>query len=213
VLGLRPALGRGFLPEEDQTPGAHAVTVISHKLRQTRFGGDPATVGRSVKLNGHPFTIVGVAPEKYAGLLRGLAVDWWVPVMMTGQAAPGSNNLTERGSRSFLVMGRLKPGVTLGQARADFNAIAAQLYKERIQMGDARGGANDASYLSVVGVVKDGKYSTLGEEATPFFYLNLAQNFVLSPTLVVRSQSNPMDSLAACAAKWRRSIKACRSLT
>jgi predicted permease len=130
ALGLKPSLGRGFLPEEDRTPGERAVAVISHKFWQTRFGGDPATVGRSVKLNGHPFTIVGVAPEKYAGLLRGFAADWWIPAMMIGQAVPGSNNLTERGGRSFLVMGRLKPGVTLRQAQADFNSIAAQLYKE-----------------------------------------------------------------------------------
>jgi macrolide transport system ATP-binding/permease protein len=130
TLGIRPSLGRGFLPEEDRTPGERAVAVISHKLWQTRFGGDPATVGRSVNINGHPFTIVGVAPEKYAGLLRGFATDWWIPAMMIGQAAPGSNYLTERGDRGFLVMGRLKPGVTLGQAQADFNSIAARLYKE-----------------------------------------------------------------------------------
>ena len=130
ALGLKPSLGRGFLPEEDRTPGESAVAVISHKLWQTRFGGDPATVGRSVKINGHPFTIVGVAPEKYAGLLRGFAVDWWIPAMMIGQAVPGSDYLTERGDRGFLVMGRLKPGATLQQARADFNSIAARLYKE-----------------------------------------------------------------------------------
>jgi predicted permease len=130
ALGLKPALGRGFLPEEDRTPGERAVAVISHKLWQTRFGGDPATVGRSVKINGHPFTIVGVAPEKYVGLLRGFAADWWIPAMMMRQAAPGSDNLTERGNRSFLVMGRMKRGVTLQQAQADFNSVAAQLYKE-----------------------------------------------------------------------------------
>jgi len=130
ALGLKPALGRGFLPEEGRTPGERAVVVISHKLWQTRFGGDPATVGRSVRINGHPFTIVGVAPEKYAGLLRGFAADWWIPAMMIGQAVPGSSYLTERGDRGFLVMGRLKHGVKIEQARADFNSIAAQLYKE-----------------------------------------------------------------------------------
>ncbi|HMB30112.1 MAG TPA: ABC transporter permease, partial [Blastocatellia bacterium] len=130
ALGLKPSLGRGFLPEEDRTPGESAVAVISYKLWQTRFGGDPATLGRSVKINGHPFTIVGVAPEKYAGLLRGFVVDWWIPTMMIGQAVPGSGYLTERGDRGFMVMGRLKPGATLQQARADFNSIAARLYKE-----------------------------------------------------------------------------------
>src|SRR5262245_25656824 len=130
ALGLKPSLGRGFLPEEDRTPGDRAVAVISHKLWQSRFGGDPAIVGRSVKINGHLFAIVGVAPEKYAGLLRGFAVDWWIPAMMIGQAVPGSNDLTNRWNHTFLALGRLKPGVTVQQAQADFNSIAAQLYKE-----------------------------------------------------------------------------------
>jgi len=130
VLGLRPALGRGFLPEEDQKPGTSPVAIVSHKLWQARFGGDATIIGRNIKLNGQPFTIVGVAPEKYQGLMRGIAVDWWVPAMMMDQLSPGNQYLTERGNRGMMVMGRLKPGVTLAQARADFNNIAAQLYKE-----------------------------------------------------------------------------------
>ncbi len=68
---------------------------------------------------------------------------------------------------------------------------------KRIQMGAVRSGVNDAPYLTVIGVVKDGKYATLGEEATPFIYLKLAQNFVLAPTLIARTQGNPLDSLPA----------------
>ncbi|MBI1761539.1 MAG: ABC transporter permease [Acidobacteria bacterium] len=136
VLGLKLALGRGFLPEEELRPGAAAVAVISHKLWQTRFNSDPATVGRNVKLNGQPFTIVGVAPANYGGLLRGLAVDWWVPAMMADQLVPGSRNLTERGNRGIFVMGRLKPGVTVAQAQAEFNNLAAQLYQEWPQQWD-----------------------------------------------------------------------------
>jgi putative ABC transport system permease protein len=68
---------------------------------------------------------------------------------------------------------------------------------KRIQMGVARSGANDSPYLEVVGVLKDGKYVTLGEEATPFFYLNLAQRYQSSPTLIVRTRGNPSDYLAA----------------
>jgi putative ABC transport system permease protein len=130
TLGVKPSLGRGFLPEEDRTPGERAVAVISHKLWQTRFGGDPAVLGRSVNINGHPFTIVGVGPGNFTGMLRGVAVDWWIPAMMIKEAAPGSDNLTHRSSRGLLLMGRLKPGVTVEQAQADFNSIAAQLYKE-----------------------------------------------------------------------------------
>ncbi|MFY9609329.1 MAG: ABC transporter permease [Blastocatellia bacterium] len=129
-LGVKMALGRGFLPEEDQTPGSHPVVVIGHKLWQGRFGGNPGIVGRSVIMNGHAFTVVGVAEEEYSGLLRGLAADLWVPAMMMNQAVPGSDNLVERGNRSFFVMGRLKPGVTLDQAQSNFGSIAEQLFKE-----------------------------------------------------------------------------------
>src|SRR5262249_43833270 len=101
VLGVKMALGRAFLPEEDKTPGAHPVIVISHKLWQSRFGGDPAIVGHSVKINGYSFTVVGVAEEKYSGLLRGLVADLWVPAMMMKQALPGSDNLVERRNRGL----------------------------------------------------------------------------------------------------------------
>ncbi len=241
VLGVKPALGRGFLPEEDRTPGAHPVVVISHKLWQGRYGGDPAIVGRGLKLNGHPFTIVGVAAQGYSGLIRGFGGDLWVPAMMMEQVAPGSRNLTQRGDRSFLLMGRLKPGVMIGQARAGFRVIAEQLFKAWPQAwtnirresraitllpeGESRvmpefrtplvifmallmgvvvlvllmgsGSNNNSPYLEVVGVVKDGKYVTLGEEATPFFYFNNAAGYESSPALIVRTRGNPLDHLAA----------------
>ncbi len=130
TLGLKPALGRGFLPAEDQTPGAAPVAVISHKFWQTRFGSDPTVLGRNVKLNGQPFTIVGVAPESYGGLVRGLAVDWWVPMVMWDQLSPGDSNLTARSNRGILLIGRLKPGFTVTQAQADFATLAAQLYQQ-----------------------------------------------------------------------------------
>src|SRR5262249_45012710 len=68
---------------------------------------------------------------------------------------------------------------------------------KRIQMGSARSGPNDSPYLEVIGVLKNGKYVTLGEEATPFFYLNLAQHYQSSPTLIIRTRGNPIDYLTA----------------
>jgi hypothetical protein len=79
-----------FLPEEDRTQGERAVVVIGHKLWKNRFGGDPAVVGRAIKLNGHSLTIIGVAPEKHSGLIRGIASDLWVPAMMMKQAGSRS---------------------------------------------------------------------------------------------------------------------------
>jgi len=128
MLEIRPALGRGFLPDEDKTPGERPVVVISHRLWRNRFGGDPSIVNRTIRLNGHSFTIVGVAPERYTGLTRGIGIDLWVPAMMIEQASPGGGGLTERGSRSFQVLGRLKPGVTVERAKSDFGLISAQLF-------------------------------------------------------------------------------------
>jgi predicted permease len=130
TLGVKLALGRGFLPEEDKTPGAHPVVVISHKLWQARYGGDPAVVGRSLKLNGYPFVIVGVAAQGFSGMIRGFGGDLWVPSMMMEQVAPGNHSLTERGNRSILLLGRFKPGVTLDQAQAEFRLIGEQLFKD-----------------------------------------------------------------------------------
>jgi predicted permease len=162
TLGVRPALGRGFLPEEDRTPGERAVVVIGHKLWQNRFGGDPAVVGRAIKLNGHSFTVVGVAPEKYSGLIRGIASDLWVPAMMIKQAAPGGDYLVERGDRGFLVMGRLKPGVTFYQAQADFRRIAEQLFKEWPQQW-----TNVRNQSRVISLLPEGQARILPDLRTP----------------------------------------------
>src|SRR5262249_17273507 len=88
TLGVRPALGRFFLPEEDLTPGTHPVIVISHGLWRRRFGGDPAVIGKTVSLNNHRYTVVGVAPSEFTGTTRGAVNDVYVPIMM--QVLPGS---------------------------------------------------------------------------------------------------------------------------
>ena len=129
VLGVEPAKGRFFLPEEDQTPNAHAVAVISHGFWQRRFAGDPNLVGKTISVNAHNFTIVGIAPERFAGANIGLAPDLWIPLMMQTVAMPG-DRLKERGVRWLELVGRLKPGVSLAQAQAGLSGIAAQMVQE-----------------------------------------------------------------------------------
>jgi putative ABC transport system permease protein len=117
VLGVRPAAGRAFLPEEDRTPGTHPVAVISHRCWQRRFGGDPSMVGRTIELNNLRFTVIGIAPAKFSGLVRGISCDVWVPMMMTPQMLRGDDTLESRGTRSLSLLGRLKPGATVKQAK------------------------------------------------------------------------------------------------
>src|SRR6266498_4139858 len=79
VLGVAPVLGRGFRPEEDRTPGAHAVAVISDRCWKHRLQSDAGVIGKTVKLNGRSFTVIGVLPPNFTGTVIGSAPDVWVP--------------------------------------------------------------------------------------------------------------------------------------
>jgi predicted permease len=136
VLGLRPAQGRAFSAEEDQTPLAHAVVILGHGLWQRRFGGDPGIVGRALTLNGRAFTVVGVAPANFTGTEVGETVDLFVPMMMQSLVRPprggfsgemDADLLGKRGPRWLNMVGRLKPGVSQGQAQSAMTTIAGQL--------------------------------------------------------------------------------------
>jgi predicted permease len=127
LLGLRPALGRFFTPEESTRPGAGPVAMISYAFWQTRFGGSPAVLGKTVRLNDVVFTIVGVAPEKFKGSIVGLGFDLWLPFTMVREIVPTAKDLTGRGNRPLLLLADLKPGVTPRQAGADLEAIFQRL--------------------------------------------------------------------------------------
>ena len=119
VLGVRPFLGRGFLPAEDQKPGGAPVAVISYRLWQTRFGANPEVVGQEIEINQHPYTIVGVAPAVFQGSQTGVRFELWVPMMMQAQLLPQGDLLHDHHYFWLLAFGRLKPGVALEQAQAE----------------------------------------------------------------------------------------------
>jgi len=121
VLGVRPALGRLFFPEEDQ-PGRHAV-ILSHDLWQQRFDSDPAVVGRSIRLNRMDFVVVGVMPPGFAFPIQSKPIEVWV-------ARGVDHEAPNRDSHYFGVIARLRSHVTLEQARAEMATIAARLAKE-----------------------------------------------------------------------------------
>ena len=126
VLGTKFVLGRGFGPEQ-RVPGGEPVAVISHALWQRRFGSDPAIVGKPLRLNAREFTIMGVAPAGFTGSLRGLADDVWVPAALGPYVGSSPESLTSRGDRGALVYARLKPRVTIEQARSRMSVVARQL--------------------------------------------------------------------------------------
>jgi predicted permease len=173
TLGLRPIMGRFFIPEEDHTPGAHAVVVIGYGTWRQRFGGASDVIGRTMRINGLVFTIAGVAPDGFKGVNAIFGPDIWIPAMMAEQILPAQlrGALRERGEVVFHGAARLKPGVSMGLAEANLKIIAAGLEKEypdanrghtvalrplsEAALGDTRQGAlfGGAVLMAIVGLV------------------------------------------------------------
>lgn len=130
VLGVKPAVGRTFSPEEDNTRLSHPVAVISHSLWQTRFGGNAAVVDSDVLINGKQFKVIGVAPAGFKGTEVIYTPEVFVPFAMQKWIEPEADYLDRRGTQNIFCVGRLKPGVSGKQAETALNMIAAQLSKE-----------------------------------------------------------------------------------
>jgi putative ABC transport system permease protein len=116
VLGVGPALGRVLVADDDQVAGADPVVVLAYDFWRTRLGGDPAVVGRTVLINQHPATVVGVAAPTFRGIDVGEVPALWMPASMSSQAIPGFDQLMDRRTRWMQVLGRLKPDVTRARA-------------------------------------------------------------------------------------------------
>jgi predicted permease len=139
VLGVRPARGRFFAPEEDATPGAHAVAVVSHRFWRRRFGGDGGIVGREVRLNGTQFTVIGVAPEKFTSTIPLFAPDVYVPLMMQERVMPSSPMLASHSAEWLEMTGRLKGSVSAEQAREDVGRLTRNFAAARPEFNRREG--------------------------------------------------------------------------
>lgn len=130
VLGVKSLLGRTFLPDEDKTPGANPVVVLSYSSWQRDFGGDPSIVNRTISLNRHDYAVVGVAPKDFTGTDLGGGPDLWVPMMMHEQIQPGFDFYNGRRGLFLAMVGRLKDGVSVAQAQASMSALGSRLEEE-----------------------------------------------------------------------------------
>jgi predicted permease len=136
VLGVRPALGRVFAEDDDGTPNANPVAVLSYDFWQTQLGGSPDVVGRNVLVNRHPLTIVGVAAATFRGIDVGQVPSLWIPASISAQAIPGFNNLLDRRTRWMQVLGRLNQGMTLQKAQAGLQPwFKAMLQEDTRRLG------------------------------------------------------------------------------
>ncbi len=132
TLGIRPAMGRFFSPNEDATPGAAPVAVLGYGAWQSRFGGVTDILGRTIKLNDTSFTIIGIGPKGFKGVYAVFGPDLWVPSMMAEQLLPAQQQaaLSDRAIPVFTGIARLKPGVTMAQAQAEAKIMGTALEKE-----------------------------------------------------------------------------------
>jgi len=140
VLGVRPILGRGFLPAEELKPEGAPVVIISYGLWQTHFGQEPSVIGRTIEINRHPLTIVGVTPADFQGSMTGLSPDIYIPLVMDPVISAGWHRLYMRETSWLNVYGRLKSGVTRQQAQEEMNVLMQQIVR---QYPESHQGPND----------------------------------------------------------------------
>ncbi len=129
VLGVEPALGRFFHSSDEHGPNSMPYIVLSDAFWRSHFNADPHVIGRTVDLNKHPFTILGVAPQTFHGVELFFWPDFWTPIVNETEL-DGFDFIASRASQSLWVVGTLKPGITAAQASTNLNAIAAQLARQ-----------------------------------------------------------------------------------
>jgi putative ABC transport system permease protein len=156
VLGLQPALGRLFVASDDLVADGSPVTVLSFIYWQRRFGSDPKALNQSISINGHPFTIVGVAPPGFHSVVGGDNPAVFVPMTMKAEITPGWNDLEERRSRWLSIVGRIKPGITRGTAQAELDLVFHSIRADELkQLGHTSQRFSDA-FLTNSHVFLDG---------------------------------------------------------
>jgi predicted permease len=127
VLGVRPVLGRTFLTEEDQVSSAQPVIVVSYPFWQERLGADRAVLGKTLTLNGTKFTVVGVSPANFSGIIVGNKPDFWAPLTTTPLLTHDNNFLASPSSFWLFAVGRLRTGITASQAQANLSTLSYAL--------------------------------------------------------------------------------------
>jgi predicted permease len=165
VLGLTPAAGRFFLPDEDTKPNSNTVVVISYALWANKFGGDSGAVGRSMILNATPYTIIGVAPRGFKGTVSLADTEQvWITTSMKDQVLAGffAQFFNDRRFLTMVLFGRLKPGFTMSQAEASLKTVASRLEAEYPKDNAGRSVALTSLAETAVGVNNHDQFTLAG---------------------------------------------------
>jgi predicted permease len=180
VFGVHALLGRTFTAEDDRV-GQPPVVVISHEYWTRSFGQEAGVIGRTITLSRNPFTIIGVMPPGFFGDIVGSATEVWIPLSMQPQVIPGRNHLVQWDVSWLLLMGRLRPGASIEQARAEINVLFPRIVKERTGSGISAELLPDPDRMRVEVTPGGAGFSYLRQElAQPLFILMAMVALVLA---------------------------------
>ena len=163
LLGVQPALGRSFLPEEDKPAQGGRVAIISHELFQQRFNSDPSILNQAITLDGRPFTVVGVMPPGFEFPIQNDPVELWTTI--AGDASGKDPVTDQRGAHFLQAIARLKPGVTEQQIEGDLSTIAARLEQQYPDTNTRRGLRAESALEAMVGKARPALLVLLGAVA------------------------------------------------
>jgi predicted permease len=194
VLDVRPILGRGFLPSDDEKPGGSPVIVISYALWQSHFGGNQAIIGQKVHINHQPYTVVGVTPPLFQGSQTALSADLWIPMMMEKQLSD-FDMLNQRSEYPMLLFGRVKPGVSLLQAQEETRLLMRQIVEQY---------ANDHKGMSVAPTVEPMWRSSTG--GNRLLYLLLPMLMAIAGVVLLLACANVANLSLVRSVARRREI-------
>jgi predicted permease len=195
TLGLTPAKGRFFLPDDDRTRGAQAVAVMNYGTWQSRFGGVGDIVGKTLRLNGLVFTVIGVAPPQFIGVNAIFGPDLWIPATMAERFLPNEmqNAFSDRSKAILVGVGRLKPGVTQARAQANMATLALALASEYP--------ATNEGHTAIVRPIRDAVFGSAMSESAQIMFASAALLIVVGIVLLIACSNVANLLLARSAAR------------
>jgi predicted permease len=204
MLGVKPAIGRTITPDDDREGSGNAVAMVSYGYWTDKLGGDPAVLNQPIRINGHAFTLIGIAPRNFTGVTLGNEPDTYVPLVFNPQLTPNLDHTKRFNDYWLYLVARIKPGSSLKQAEAALNAPYAGLVEEQLKTESWRGAKNRERFLKTRLTLKEGRQGSSGfrnDASAPVLILMVATALVL-----LIAMANAANLLLARSAQRRREL-------